>query len=100
MGNGTSAIATGALASASTTTVASGRAFLNSLQVTTDGTNAGTVTVYDNTAGSGKVIAVLTVLGASLNGSLPLGFGIRCDLGLTFVVSGTGATAYASWGAA
>ena len=95
----TSALATGALASGSTTTVASGRAFLNSLQVTTDGTNAGTVTVYDNTAGSGKVIAVLTVVGANLYGGFTVAFGIRCDIGLTFVVSGTGATAYASWGA-
>lgn len=94
------AIATGALATGSTTTVLTGRGLLNSLQVVTDGTNAGTITVYDNTAGSGKVVAVLTVLGATLSDSFTPTFAIRTDIGLTFVVSGTGAVAYASFGAA
>ena len=94
------AIATGPLASGSTTTVFTGRGLLNSLQIITDGTNAGTVTVYDNTAGSGKIIAVLTCAGAALSDSFVPTFAIRTDIGLTFVVSGTAAVAYASYGAA
>lgn len=94
------AVATGALATGSTTTVRTGHGLLNSLQVVTDGTNAGTITVYDNITGSGKVIAVLTVAGAALSGSFTPTFGIRADIGLTFVVSGTAAVAYASFDAA
>jgi len=93
------AVSTGALASGSTTVIANGRSILNSIQVTTDGTNAATVTVYDNTAASGKVLAVIIVAGATLSGSRNLIPGLRAEIGLTAVVAGTGATGYVSFGA-
>lgn len=92
-------ISSGALASGSTTTLFNGHNFLNSIVVTTDGTNAATVTVYDNTAASGKVIAVITVPGASLGVSFVPNFALKVDIGLTVVVAGTGATAYIGYGA-
>lgn len=91
--------ASGALATGSTTTLMSGKSTLNSVQITTDGTNAGTVTVYDNTAGSGKVLAVVISEGAYRTRSIVFVNPLRADLGLTVVVAGTGATAYVGFGA-
>jgi hypothetical protein len=99
MSSGSSSVASGALASGSTTTLSSGKGYLNSVQVTTDGTNAATATVYDNTAGSGKVLAVLIVAGATLSGSRNFLPALRADIGITVVVSGTGANAYVGYGA-
>lgn len=95
-----SAISTGILATGSTITVSTGRGFLNSIQVFTDGTNNGTVTVYDNTAGSGTVIAQLPCVGASLTNSLVFEKAVRADIGLTIVVSGTGASGIVTHSAA
>lgn len=94
------AVASGPLASGSTTTLTTGRSLLNNISVTTDGVNAATVTVYDNTAGSGRVIAVLAVIGATLYGRQDYSISVRVDIGLTIVVAGTGATAYVTWGGA
>ena len=85
-----------------TTTLLTGRAFLNSVHLFGDGTNAATVTIYDNTAGSGTIIAKL-VLPAATATALYEDFvpnkPIRGDTGLTVVVSGTGASAIVSFGA-
>lgn len=94
----TTAVSSGALATGSTTTLAAGHSALNTINVLTDGTNPATVTVYDNTAASGKVIAVMSVPGASLSSVLSFYPAVRCDIGLTIVVSGTGATGYISYG--
>lgn len=91
-----SAIPSGALTG--TTTLFTGKNYLNSIQATTDGTNDAVVTVYDNTAGSGTIVAVLTVLGANKFGHIPFEIGVRCKVGLTVVVSGTGATGYVTYG--
>lgn len=87
----------GALATGSTTTLRSGHSFLCSIQATTDGTNDAVVTVYDNTAASGTVVAVLTVPGATKHGSIIFNYLPRADLGLTVTVAGTGATAYVTY---
>lgn len=92
------AVSTGALASGSTTVVRSGASILNVITATTDGTNNATVTVYDNTAASGKVIAVVIVPGANLSRSTNFLPGLRCEIGMTVVVTGTGATAYVAHG--
>lgn len=94
------ALSSGALATASTTTLLTGRALLNSVVIVTDGTNAGTVTVYDNTAGSGKVLVVFTVPGTALSGQLDFSNAVRGDIGLTVVVTGTAAVAYVMYGGA
>lgn len=99
MSHGT-AIASGALA-VGTTTLVTGRGFLNSMQLVPDGTNAATLTVYDNTAGSGKVMAVLAVAALA---TLPISFdfarALRADIGITVVVAGGTAVAYVNTGAA
>jgi hypothetical protein len=68
---------------------------LSGLIVLTDGTNAATVTVYDNaTAASGKVLAKLIVAGASQSASLNLPSGrVTVDQGIYCSISGTGAAA-------
>lgn len=92
-------ISSGALASGSTTVLFTGHNFLNTIVVNSDGTNTATVTVYDNTAASGKVLVSFSVSGANLNGAFEPKFPIRADTGLTVVVAGTGATAYVMYGA-
>lgn len=86
------AISSDLLAAGTTTVVANG-SYLNSLQVLTDGTNAATVTVFNNTAGSGVVVAKIIVPGASSYNGISFRNPIRCDIGITVVVSGTGAGA-------
>lgn len=69
-----------------------GRGVISAVHAISDGTNVATVTVYDNAAGdtSGTILA-------KVNGSVTTGSNgayfttpIRCDLGCTVVVSGTG----------
>jgi hypothetical protein len=90
---------TSGLLAAGTTTVYTGRGTLNSFIVTSDGTNAATCTIYDNTAGSGTVLAKLFVTGA--NGSEVVTFSdhIRVNIGITVVLSGTGSGATIHYGA-
>lgn len=76
-----------------TTTVVSFGSYLNSIQVLTDGTNAATVTVFNNTAASGVVVAKIIVPGASSYNGISFHVPVRCDIGITVQVSGTGAAA-------
>ncbi len=92
------ALTTGSLA-VGTTTFLTGRSFLNSIQLFGDGTNAPTVTVYDNTAGSGVILGKITLPVATVYASFTPCFPIRGDTGLTVVVAGTGATAIVTYGA-
>lgn len=93
------AIASGALA-VGTTVLFTGHNYLDSIQILTDGANPGTVTVYDNTAASGKIVAVLSVPAANLSGSVVFDRALRADIGLTVVVAGTGAQGFVGYGAA
>ena len=70
------------LASAATTTVKSGLGLLHTVNVTVAGASS-TITVYDNTAGSGTVIA--TIDGSVTNSFL---FDAAFNTGLTFVIAG------------
>ncbi len=94
------AISTGSLATGSTTTVLTGRSLLNSIQLFGNGTNAPSVIVYDNTAGSGKIIAQLIGVGATIYLDFDPCFALRGDIGMTIVVAGTGASAIVGFGAA
>ncbi len=73
------------IATAATTVVATGAGNLHSITINSKGTVASTVTVYDNTAASGAVIAILD----SLNQSGTHTFDVAFSTGLTIVTTGT-----------
>lgn len=75
------------ISTATTTTVKTGAGILHSITVNTLGTVASTATVYDNTSGSGTVIAVINTL--ALSGSFVLD--VAFSTGLTIVTTGTAA---------
>ena len=68
---------------------------LTSCLVRTDGTNAATVTIYDNTEASGKILGEWMVQGATGYGgrNWPEGAFTPFDNGLYISISGTGAWA-------
>ena len=72
------------LAAAATTTVKTGSGLLHTINVTTAGAAASTITVYDNTAGSGTVIA--TIDGTGLQSYL---LDLEFLTGLTVVIAGS-----------
>lgn len=74
------------ISTSTTTTVKSGAGFLHTINVNALGTVASTVTIYDNTAGSGTVIAVLNTLTIG-QGSYT--YDIAFSTGLTLVTTGT-----------
>lgn len=73
------------ISTSTTTTVKSGAGFLHAIIVNSLGTVASTTTVYDNTAGSGTVIAVINTL--ALSGTLT--YDVAFSTGLTLVTTGT-----------
>lgn len=73
------------ISTSTTTTVKSGAGVLHNISVNTLGTVASATTVYDNTAGSGTVIAVINTL--TLSGSFVLD--VAFATGLTLVTTGT-----------
>lgn len=77
----------------STATVKTGRCFLSAVEVITDGTNAATVTIYDNTTNAGKKLWEGVVPGASQYGGRNWTFPVLASIGLHCVISGTGASA-------
>lgn len=66
---------------------------LCSVLVITDGTNAATVLIYDNTSAAGKKIAEFTVAGATGYGGRNWIFPVGYENGLYMDISGTGASA-------
>lgn len=75
------------ITTSTTTTVKSGAGVLHIVNVNTLGTVASTVTVYDNTSGSGTKIATIN----SLTLSGPFQYDIAFSTGLTLVTTGTAA---------
>lgn len=73
------------ISTAATTTVKSGAGFLHSITVNALGTVASSATIYDNTAGSGTVIAIINTL--NLSGTFT--YDIAFSTGLTIVTTGT-----------
>lgn len=80
--------------------IASGRNYVKGVKILTDGTNAATVTIYDNaTAASGKVLYKGTVSGASLAGPLDdFTHMVQAENGLYVQLAGTGANAIVYFG--
>lgn len=72
--------------------IATGAALLDGVLIVTDGTNAATLTVYDNTAASGKKLFQATVAGASNSGHFDWTSPVKAEIGLFADVSGTGAS--------
>lgn len=88
----------GALA-VGTNVVMTGKFTVNSMQLVPDGTNAATLTIYDNTAASGKVVAVLAAPASStLPVTVDFSVALKCELGVTAVVAGGTAVAYVNTG--
>lgn len=69
------------ISSATTTTVKSGSGFLHAIVINT--TAAGTITVYDNTAGSGTTIATI----AASSADKTLIYNVSFTVGLTIVTA-------------
>ena len=74
------------------TLIATGRNRVNAITVLTDGTNAGTVELYDNTAASGTKCVVGKCLGANLINHLIFENPVVFEDGIYADVTGTGAT--------
>ena len=72
--------------------VKTGSCVLWAVLVITDGTNAATVTIYDNTAASGDVLAKFVVAGATQYGGRNWVCPVGAKNGLYAAISGTGAT--------
>lgn len=82
------------LQAAGTTTLFTGKCTVNYLQLISDGTNACSVKVYDNTAASGKQIAQLNVVASSaVPAQIVFDNGVKCEIGVTIIVAGTGSNA-------
>jgi len=78
------------IAATGTTTVKSGAGIFRRLVINTKGGSSNTFTIYDNTAGSGTVIATVD----TVNSSGSLEYGLAFSTGLTIVsASGTSANA-------
>jgi len=73
--------------------VNTGKGILTSVLVITDGSNPATVTIYDNTAGSGKMLAKFYVPGATGYGGRNWTVPVQYENGIYCTVSGTGASA-------
>lgn len=81
-------------AGTATTTVVSRNGTLHGITINTKGATGNTLTVYDNTAGSGTVIAIIDTTGATAN----LIYDVQFVNGLTVVsASGTGADLTIAW---
>lgn len=72
-----------------------GKAYLTGIHLNSDGTNDASLTIYDNTAGSGKILAEITVDVSDNMGNEKIVLWpnpVRVDTGIYAVVSGTNAT--------
>lgn len=77
-----------------------GRGTLNAVTVLTDGTNAATLTIYDNaTAASGTVLYKTSIAGSELSQHTVHNLAVRCVNGLYADVAGTGANYIVHFGA-
>ncbi len=73
--------------------VNTGKGILTSVLVITDGTNPVTVTIYDNTDASGKVLAKFYVPGATGYGGRNWTVPVQYETGLYCALSGTNGSA-------
>lgn len=94
----TSSISSGQISA--NTAVAVGKNRLNALSVTGDGTNAGTVTVYDNaTSATGKILAQGLTRPSDVQQHIIFTFPVVAENGLYVTVTGTNCKAIVYYGA-
>ncbi len=74
------------------TLLATGRNRVNAITVITDGTNAATVDLYDNTTGSGTIRAKGRCVGANLINHIIFENPVLFETGIYADVTGTGAS--------
>lgn len=98
MGNKTTALTSGSLA-AGTTTLFNGRSTVNSIQIVGDGTNPASVIIYDSTSGTGKQVAAIGIPAGQVHDSIVYVNALRCENGITAVVTGTGGAAHIGYNA-
>lgn len=77
------------IAANATTIVKSGPGFLHTISINTKGASANIFTVYDNTSGTGNIIAIINTVDAPTNTFI---FDVGFNTGLT-IVSATGTSA-------
>lgn len=65
--------------------------------VTTDGTNAATLTIYDNQSATGKIVREFVVPATQRYGGFHYKEGIRIDTAIYCTISGTGAAYWIDW---
>ena len=75
-----------------------GSGFLYGCLVETDGTNNATLTIYDNTTNTGKIMRKIIVPGANYYGGFELPVGLKCSNGIYATISGTGAHYWITYG--
>lgn len=73
--------------------VKTGPCFCSAVLVITDGSNAATVILYDNTSAAGKKVWEGVIAGATGYGGRNWTFPVRCRNGIYCAISGTGASA-------
>jgi hypothetical protein len=71
-------------------TVKTGKGIITDVIINTDGVNAATLIIYDNTSAAGTVVFKAQVVGADLAGVFS-NLNTRCDNGLFADVTGVGA---------
>ena len=64
---------------------------LSHVSVQTNGSNAGTITVYDNTSAAGKIVWTQKVEGSENIGGRNWQFPVKCYNGIYVTISGTNA---------
>lgn len=72
-------------------TILNGPGVITGIKVITDGANDATLTVYDNTAASGKVVDYTKVNAANHYGGRNVIYPIRINTGIYAAISGTNA---------
>ena len=77
--------------------VYSGACLISKIKINSDGTNAASVVVYDNTSGSGKKIDTTIIPGESRYGGGNIIPPEKIDTGIYVEISGTGATVTLSY---
>lgn len=79
--------------------IASGRNRLNAITFLGDGTNASTLTIYDNTSASGKVLAKLVNRTSDQQNHVIFTFPVYSETGIYASLSGTGGNYIIYYGA-
>lgn len=77
--------------------IRTGACLLTHVVVTTDGSNAGTLIIYDNTSAAGKVVWRQKVDGSENIGGRNWTYPIRCNIGLYAAISGSNAKYIVEW---